>query len=214
MVTSAAVALGGRSRYLERMDTSDIAMDHEVVVIGAGFSGIGAAIKLDQAGFRDFVVLEAGDGVGGAWHWNTYPGIAVDIPSFSYQFSFEKCSDWSRVYAPGMELKAYAEHCVDKYGVRDRIQLNTKVVGARFDEDAHVVAHPDRERRADHRAIRGWRDRRVQPAQTARDRGPRLLRRDDHAHGALGSLGRPARQARRGDRHRCLGDPADPRDRP
>ncbi len=113
-------------------------MDHEVVVIGAGFSGIGAAIKLDQAGFRDFVVLEAGDGVGGAWHWNTYPGIAVDIPSFSYQFSFEKRSDWSRVYAPGTELKAYAEHCVDKYGVRDRIQLNTKVVGARFDEDAHA----------------------------------------------------------------------------
>ena len=113
-------------------------MDHEVVVIGAGFSGIGAAIKLDEAGFRDFVVLEAGDGVGGAWHWNTYPGIAVDIPSFSYQFSFEKLSDWSRVYAPGMELKAYAEHCVDKYGVRDRIQLNTKVVGARFDEDAHA----------------------------------------------------------------------------
>ena len=111
-------------------------MDHEVVVIGAGFSGIGAAIKLDQAGFRDFVVLEAGDGVGGAWHWNTYPGIAVDIPSFSYQFSFEKRSDWSRVYAPGTELKAYAEHCVDKYGVRDRIQLNTEVVGARFDEGA------------------------------------------------------------------------------
>lgn len=120
------------------MNTSNIAVDHEVVVIGAGFSGIGAAIKLDQAGFNDFVVLEAGDGVGGAWHWNTYPGIAVDIPSFSYQFSFEKLSDWSRVYAPGNELKAYAEHCVDKYGVRDRIRLNTKVVGARFDDDSHA----------------------------------------------------------------------------
>ncbi len=67
-------------------------MDHEVVVIGAGFSGIGAAIKLDQAGFHDFVVLEAGDGVGGAWHWNTYPGIAVDIPSFSYQFSLRSAA--------------------------------------------------------------------------------------------------------------------------
>ncbi len=107
-------------------------------MIGAGFSGIGAAIKLDEAGFHDFVVLEAGDGVGGAWHWNTYPGIAVDIPSFSYQFSFEKRSDWSRVYAPGKELKAYAEHCVDKYGVRDRIRLNTTVVGARFDEAVHA----------------------------------------------------------------------------
>ena len=113
-------------------------------MIGAGFSGIGAAIKLDQAGFKDFVVLEEGDGVGGAWHWNTYPGIAVDIPSFSYQFSFEKRSDWSRVYAPGRELKAYAEDCVDKYGVRDRIRLNTKVVGATFDEDASVWHDRDR----------------------------------------------------------------------
>ena len=120
------------------MNTSDIAVDHEIVVIGAGFSGIGAAIKLDQAGFSDFVVLEEGDGVGGAWHWNTYPGIAVDIPSFSYQFSFEKRSNWSRVYAPGRELKAYAEYCVDKYGVRDRIRLNTKVAGATFDEEANA----------------------------------------------------------------------------
>ena len=63
--------------------------DHEVIIVGAGFSGIGAAIKLDEAGFGDYAVLEDGDGVGGAWHWNTYPGIAVDIPSFSYQFSFE-----------------------------------------------------------------------------------------------------------------------------
>ena len=111
------------------MNTPDIVIDHQVVVVGAGFSGIGAAIKLDEAGFRDYVVLDEGNGVGGAWHWNTYPGIAVDIPSFSYQFSFEKRSDWSRVYAPGKELKAYAEHCVEKYGLRDRIRLNTKVVG-------------------------------------------------------------------------------------
>ena len=111
---------------------------HEAVVIGAGFSGIGAAIKLDEAGFSDYIVLEEGDGVGGAWHWNTYPGVAVDIPSFSYQFSFEQRSDWSRVYAPGDELKAYAEHCVDKYGVRPKIRLNTRVTGAAFDEDEHV----------------------------------------------------------------------------
>jgi cation diffusion facilitator CzcD-associated flavoprotein CzcO len=108
------------------------------VVVGAGFSGIGAAIKLDEAGFSDLLMLEDGDGVGGAWHWNTYPGIAVDIPSFSYQFSFEKRSDWSRVYAPGDELKAYAEHCVDKYGLRDRIRLNTLVSGASFDDDTHL----------------------------------------------------------------------------
>ena len=107
-------------------------------MIGAGFSGIGAAIKLDQAGFSDYVVLEAADGVGGAWHWNTYPGVAVDIPSFSYQFSFEKRPDWSRVYAPGHELKGYAEDCVERYGLRSRIRLRTRVVGATFDDSAHL----------------------------------------------------------------------------
>jgi cation diffusion facilitator CzcD-associated flavoprotein CzcO len=112
--------------------------DHEVAVIGAGFSGIGTAIKLDQAGIGDWVMLEAGDGVGGAWHWNTYPGIGVDIPSFSYQFSFEQRADWSRVYAPGRELKAYAEHCVDSYGLRSRIRFNTKVATAAFDDENHL----------------------------------------------------------------------------
>ena len=107
----------------------------EVAIVGAGFSGIGAAILLDRAGISDYVMIEEGDGVGGAWHWNTYPGIAVDIPSFSYQFSFEKRADWSRVYAPGQELKGYADHCVDKYGVRDRIRFGTRITAARFDED-------------------------------------------------------------------------------
>ncbi|HEY9417738.1 MAG TPA: NAD(P)-binding protein, partial [Pseudonocardia sp.] len=79
-------------------------LDHEAVVIGAGFSGIGVARALDRAGITDYVVLEEGSGVGGAWYWNTYPGVAVDIPSASYQFSFEQRSDWSRVYAPGSEL--------------------------------------------------------------------------------------------------------------
>ena len=64
-----------------------------------------------------------------------YPGIAVDIPSFSYQFSFEQSPDWTRTYAPGHELKAYAEHCVDKYGLRRKIRFDTKVLGADFDEE-------------------------------------------------------------------------------
>ncbi|MGI9085561.1 MAG: flavin-containing monooxygenase [Aeromicrobium sp.] len=111
--------------------------DHEVVIVGGGFSGIGAAIGLDRAGFGDFVMLEEGDGIGGAWHWNTYPGVAVDIPSFSYQFSFEQRDTWSRVYAPGRELKAYAEHCMDKYDLRRRTRLNTRIVGATFDDEQH-----------------------------------------------------------------------------
>lgn len=109
--------------------------DYHTVVVGAGFSGIGTAIKLDEAGLGDYLLIEAGDGAGGTWHWNTYPGIAVDIPSFSYQFSFEQRPDWSRTYAPGGELKAYAEYCVDKYGIRSKIRFNTKVLGAEYDEE-------------------------------------------------------------------------------
>ena len=109
--------------------------DHDTVIVGAGFSGIGAAIKLDKAGLGDYLIVEAGDGPGGTWYWNTYPGIAVDIPSFSYQFSFEKSADWTRTYAPGDELRAYAEHCVDKYGLRERIKFGTKVLGVVFDDD-------------------------------------------------------------------------------
>ena len=109
--------------------------DYQTVIVGAGFSGIGAAIKLDKAGLHDYLVIEAGAEAGGTWYWNTYPGIAVDIPSFSYQFSFEQSPRWSRTYAPGHELKAYADHCVDKYNIRPKIRFNTKVLGADFDDE-------------------------------------------------------------------------------
>ena len=112
--------------------------DHDTVIVGAGFSGIGTGIMLDRSGMSDYLLIEAADGAGGTWHWNTYPGIAVDIPSFSYQFSFEQSPDWTRTYAHGNELKAYAEHCVDKYGLRSRIRFNTRVLGAEFDEDTDL----------------------------------------------------------------------------
>ena len=64
--------------------------DYEVVVIGGGFSGIGAGIKLKKAGIHSFAILERGEDLGGVWHFNTYPGIAVDISSFTYSFSFEQ----------------------------------------------------------------------------------------------------------------------------
>ncbi len=111
--------------------------DHEVVIVGAGFSGIGASIRLSDAGFDDHVLIDEADDVGGTWHWNRYPGVAVDIPSFSYQFSFERSTDWSRVYAPGDELRDYAAHCADKYGVRERVRFNTRVTSAAFDDDTH-----------------------------------------------------------------------------
>ncbi|MGE0217584.1 flavin-containing monooxygenase [Mycolicibacterium sp.] len=108
--------------------------DRDTVIVGAGFSGIGTAVGLDRRGLGDYLILEAADGPGGTWHWNTYPGIAVDIPSFSYQFSFEQSTAWSRTYARGAELKDYARRCVDKYGLRPKIRFGTTVRSATFDD--------------------------------------------------------------------------------
>ena len=110
--------------------------DFHTLIVGAGFSGIGAAIQLDAAGLGEYQIIEAGAEPGGTWFWNTYPGIAVDIPSFSYQFSFEQSADWSRTYARGRELKAYADRCVDKYGLRSRIRFDTVVTAAVFDDES------------------------------------------------------------------------------
>ncbi|MBI2570727.1 MAG: NAD(P)/FAD-dependent oxidoreductase [Candidatus Schekmanbacteria bacterium] len=116
----------------------DPALTCEIAVVGAGFSGIGAGIRLKQAGFHDFAIFEQAGDLGGTWRDNTYPGIAVDITSFTYSFSFEPNPDWSRVFAPGHELKAYADHCADKYGVRGHIRFHTRIVRAVFDSDAGV----------------------------------------------------------------------------
>ncbi|MGW5861749.1 flavin-containing monooxygenase [Streptomyces sp. NPDC055239] len=111
--------------------------DHEVLVVGAGFSGIGAAIALRHSSLDDFVILEEQDDVGGSWHANKYPGIAVDISAFSYSFSREPFT-WSRLFPPGEELKAYADHCIDKYGLRPHLRFGTRVVRAQYEESAHV----------------------------------------------------------------------------
>ena len=105
-----------------------------ILIVGAGFAGIGMAIRLKQAGIHDFTVLERADRLGGTWRDNTYPGAACDVPSHLYSYSFEPNPSWSRRFAPQGEILAYLEHCADKYGVRRHIRFGTSVTGASFDE--------------------------------------------------------------------------------
>lgn len=85
---------------------------------------------------KSFVLLEAGSELGGTWRDNTYPGVAVDIPSVSYCFSFEMNYPWSRVFAPGREIQAYIKHCALKYDVTSHIRYNTRVCRSTFDAQA------------------------------------------------------------------------------
>ncbi len=107
--------------------------DHEVVIVGTGFSGIGAAIKLKEAGIEDFVVFDKADSVAGTWRENTYPGCACDVPSHMYSFSFEQNPDWSEMYAPQPEIREYLERTTDKYGVRPHLRLGFRALSATWD---------------------------------------------------------------------------------
>ena len=106
--------------------------DTDIIVIGSGFSGIGAGIELKKAGYS-FLILERASDLGGTWRDNKYPGIAVDITSFTYSYSFEQNPNWSRVFAEGDELYQYAQHCVDKYGIRNHFCFNIDIEKAVFD---------------------------------------------------------------------------------
>ncbi|MEU7145901.1 NAD(P)/FAD-dependent oxidoreductase [Nocardia sp. NPDC046473] len=103
-----------------------------VVIIGAGISGIAAAITLQRNGFHDFVILEKGSDVGGVWHWNHYPGLTCDVPSQLYQFGFAPKPDWSQVFAPGPEIQRYLADVVDQFGLRPHLRVDTEVVTAEF----------------------------------------------------------------------------------
>ena len=101
-------------------------------------------IKLKEAGFEDFVLLEKGDGVGGTWRHNQYPGCACDIPSLLYSFSFEMKKDWSRPYAPQGEILEYMESCAEKYGILPHCRFGSGVKSATWDEE-HAVWNLDLE---------------------------------------------------------------------
>ncbi|HWA01617.1 MAG TPA: NAD(P)/FAD-dependent oxidoreductase [Caulobacterales bacterium] len=116
------------------MPPSPAAPDFDVIIAGAGFSGLGMAIALKRAGRESFLVLEKADRVGGTWRENRYPGCACDIPSNLYSFSFAPNPDWTRLYPTQSEIWAYLERCADRFDLRRHIRFNSALTKAEWDE--------------------------------------------------------------------------------
>ena len=117
--------------------------DLDVIVVGAGFSGLYMVHKMRQTG-RSVRAFEAGDGVGGTWYWNRYPGARCDVESMEYSFGFDEALEqewsWSERYSPQPEILAYLNHVADRFGLRDDIQLNTRIESAHYCDDAEDPA--------------------------------------------------------------------------
>lgn len=114
---------------------------YDVVVIGAGFAGMYMLHRLRKQGMTARV-YEQGDGVGGTWYWNRYPGARCDVESMQYSYSFseelQQEWDWSERYAPQPEILKYANHVADRFNLRSDIQLNTRVERAEFNENGNL----------------------------------------------------------------------------
>jgi cation diffusion facilitator CzcD-associated flavoprotein CzcO len=124
----------------------------DVVIIGAGFSGICAGIKLKEQGIENYQIYDKAPKVGGTWYHNTYPGVACDVASHLYCFSFEPNPNWSRVFSPGNEIRDYIEHCANKYGVTPHINhgmehlssifnIKTQLWDSKFADGTIVSSH-------------------------------------------------------------------------
>ncbi|MFC9980454.1 flavin-containing monooxygenase [Gordonia sp. NPDC127522] len=113
------------------MTTNDV----EIAIIGAGFSGLGAAVRLKQNGFDDFVLLDRGSDFGGTWRDNTYPGAACDVPSQLYSFSFAKNPTWSRSYSHQPEIHDYINGVADRFGIGAKARFGTEVTRTAWNED-------------------------------------------------------------------------------
>jgi cation diffusion facilitator CzcD-associated flavoprotein CzcO len=107
----------------------------QAVIVGAGFAGICLGKRLLDEGINQFRICDKASRPGGTWHWNSYPGAACDVMSHFYCFSFEPNPDWSRKYSPWDEIQAYAEHCVDKYGLRTHTDQGKEMNEARFNDE-------------------------------------------------------------------------------
>jgi cation diffusion facilitator CzcD-associated flavoprotein CzcO len=108
--------------------------DTDIAIVGAGFGGLGLAIRLRQIGVADFVVFDQADDVGGTWRDNSYPGCACDVPSHLYSYSFALNPDWSDTFSGQPEIWGYLRRCVDRYGLRPHLRLGHTIEEAAWDE--------------------------------------------------------------------------------
>lgn len=106
-----------------------------IAIVGAGLSGMCIAIKLKESGFQDIVIYEKARNVGGTWRENTYPGVACDVPSHLYSYSFEAKPDWSSVFSPGAEIQRYCEHVAEKYRLLDHVQYAHELTQAVYERN-------------------------------------------------------------------------------
>ena len=107
---------------------------HQVVILGAGMSGLCMAVQLKKAGMHDFVMLEKSAGLGGTWWDNRYPGAQVDVPAPLYSFSFAANPHWKRRFADAPEIQAYMQRVAARHGVHPHLRLGTRLTAAHFDE--------------------------------------------------------------------------------
>lgn len=116
------------------------APDVEVAIIGAGVGGIGAGCQLTRAGIADFVILDRREDFSGTWLVNTYPGVALDVPSTSYEFTFAPNESWSRVMAEGAQVREYCQRVAREYGLYERARFGVSVEREEWIDDAGVWA--------------------------------------------------------------------------
>src|ERR1044072_9104697 len=108
----------------------------DIAIIGSGFGGLGAAIKLRAKGFTDFLIFEKAEGIGGTWRDNTYPRCARDATSNLYSFSFALNPGWTETFSGYREIWDYLAGCVERYGLRPHLRLGHEIQEAAWDAGA------------------------------------------------------------------------------
>ncbi|MBO6505536.1 MAG: NAD(P)/FAD-dependent oxidoreductase [Kordiimonadaceae bacterium] len=120
-----------------------------IAIIGAGFSGLCMGIKLKEAGITSFRIFEKANKVGGTWRENTYPGVACDVPSHLYCFSFAPNPDWTKHYSGGAEIQAYIEKCSADHGMEDHLEFGEQLVSANFEDGWNLEFASGRKEKVD-----------------------------------------------------------------